>query len=181
LNGILAPHTQGHEDRLRRDAAIGMIIDLPIPAAICPTPTTMFAEKSMPAHPPTPRMAYALLALGTAGAAAAWILLALWLDRQCSWMAVFAALDAALLLRLGGHRPGWQRALLGVVATLATIVLANWGIAAGQMGSGMGMLPWESALKLGGAHAVTLAQLANQSADLAWLWLSLPVAAFASR
>lgn len=131
------------------------------------------------AHPP--RLAYMLLVLGTAGGAAVWILLALALDRQCSWMAVFAALDAALLLRLGGHRPGWQRALLGVVATIATIVLANWGIAAGQVGTGMGMLPWESALKLGGAHAMTLTQLANQPADLAWLWVSLPVAAFAAR
>lgn len=135
----------------------------------------------MTAHPPTPRIAYVLLALGTAGSAAVWILLALSLDRQCSWMAVLAALDAALMLRLGGHRPGWRRALLAVLATLATIVLANWGIAAGQMGSGMGMLPWESALRLGGAHALTLAQLANQTADLAWLWLSLPVAAFAGR
>ncbi|MCY7353601.1 MAG: hypothetical protein LH470_00655 [Lysobacter sp.] len=135
----------------------------------------------MPAHLSTPRFAYVLLALGTAGSAAVWILLALSLDRQCSWMAVFAALDAALMLRLGGYRPGWPRALLGVVATVVTIVLANWGIAAGQMGSGMGMLPWESALKLGGSHAMLLTQLANQPVDLAWLWLSLAVAAFAAR
>jgi len=96
-------------------------------------------------------------------------------------MAVFAALDLAVLLRLGGHRPGWQRAGLAVAATIATIALANWGIAAGQLGSGMGMLPWESALKLGVSHAWTLTQLANQPVDLAWLWLSLPVAAVAAR
>ncbi len=96
-------------------------------------------------------------------------------------MAVFAALDAAVLLRLGGHRPGWLRATLAVLATIATIVIANWGITAGQLGTGMGMLPWESALKLGGAHAMTLTQLANQTSDLVWLWVALPVAAFAAR
>ncbi|MEJ7746699.1 MAG: hypothetical protein WKF61_08085 [Luteimonas sp.] len=135
----------------------------------------------MPDSPHNARFAYMLLALGTAGSAAAWILLALSLDRQCSWMAVFAAIDAAVLLRLGGHRPGWSRAALAVIATIATIVLANWGIVAGQLGTGMGMLPWESALKLGGTHAMTLAQLANHSADLMWLWLSLPVAGLAAR
>ena len=158
-----------------------MITDLSDAGGDMPTTHLMSAEPTMPASTYNARFAYVLLALGTAGSAAVWVLLALALDRQCSWMAVFAALDAALLLRLGGYRPGWPRALLAVVATIVTIVLANWGIAAGQMGSGMGMLPWESALKLGAAHAMTLTQLANQSVDLAWWWISLPVAAFAAR
>ncbi len=135
----------------------------------------------MPTTPRNTRFAWLLLALGTAGSAAVWILVALALDRQCSWMAVFAVLDAAVLLRLGGHRPGWLRAALAVFATIVTIVLANWGIAAGQLGTGMGMLPWEWALKLGGAHAMTMTQLANQTSDLVWLWLSLAVAALAAR
>ena len=129
----------------------------------------------------TPRLAWVLLALGTAGSAAAWILIALALDRQCSWMAVVAALDAAVMLRLGSHRPGWLRSALAVMATLVSILLANWGIAAAQLGTGLGMLPWESALKLGSAHALTLTQLANQTSDLVWLWLSLVVAAVAAR
>ncbi|MEO6365822.1 MAG: hypothetical protein ABIO38_07240 [Luteimonas sp.] len=135
----------------------------------------------MPTTSRNDRFAWLLLVLGTAGGAAVWILVALALDRQCSWMAVFTALDTAVLLRLGGHRPGWLRATLAVISTVATIVLANWGIVAGQLGTGMGMLPWESALKLGGAHAMTLAQLANHSADLMWLWLSLPIAGLAAR
>lgn len=135
----------------------------------------------MPTTPRNARFAWLLLALGTAGSAAVWVLVALALDRQCSWMAMFAALDAAVLLRLGGHRAGWLRATLAVLATIVTIVLANWWIAAGQLGTGMGMLPWESALRLGGAHAMTLTQLANHPSDLAWLWLSLAVAALASR
>lgn len=141
----------------------------------------MFAERTIPGTPRSARFAWLLLALGTAGSAAVWILVALALDRQCSWMAVFAALDAAVMLRLGAHRPGWLRAALAVFATFVTILLANWGIVAGQLGTGMGMLPWESALKLGGAHAMTLAQLANQAGDLVWLWLSLTVAALAAR
>lgn len=141
----------------------------------------MFARHSIPAMPGNARLAWLLLALGTAGSAAVWIMVALALDRQCSWMAVFVALDAAVLLRLGGHPPGWRRAALAVVATIVTIGLANWGIAAGQLGSGMGMLPWESALKLGGAHALTLTQLANRTSDLVWLGLSLPVAVVAAR
>ncbi len=135
----------------------------------------------MPTPPRNARFAWLLLALGTAGGAAAWILVALALDRQCSWMAVVAALDAAVMLRLGGHRPGRLRATLAVFATVVTIVLANWGIAAGQLGTGMGMLPWESALKLGGAHALTLTQLANHASDVVWLWVSLAVAAIAAR
>ncbi|MDQ3228211.1 MAG: hypothetical protein M3Q13_00545 [Pseudomonadota bacterium] len=157
-----------------------MIVGPTTAVPTCP-PFSMLAERSVPTTPRTPRLAWLLLALGTAGSAAAWILIALALDRQCSWMAVVAALDAAVLLRLGGHRPGWLRALLAVIATMATILIANWGIAAGQLGTFMGMLPWESALKLGGAHALTLTQLANQASDVAWLWVSLVVAAIAAR
>ena len=51
---------------------------------------------------------------GRAGFAAVWMLLALALDRQCSWLALLAALDMALLLRLalaapaGGTARGWR-------------------------------------------------------------------------
>ena len=131
---------------------------------------------------PARRLASALLApglvaLGSCGFAAAWILLAFARDRQCSWMAVFAAIDAVLLLRLARMPAGWLR----VAATALSIVLANWGIAAAQVGKAMGLLPWESALKLGPQYAWTLAGLANQPGDLAWLAAALLLAAIASR
>jgi hypothetical protein len=126
-------------------------------------------------------LAPALVALGSCGFAAAWILLAFARDRQCSWMAVFAALDAVLLLRLARMPAGWLRVLAAVAATAVSIILANWGIAAAQVGKAMGLLPWESALKLGPQYAWTLIGLANRPADLAWLAAALLLAAIASR
>ena len=125
--------------------------------------------------------ALALVALGSCGFAAAWILLAFARDRQSSWMAIFAAIDAVLLLRLARMPAGWLRVLAAVAATAVSIVLANWGIAAAQVGKAMGLLPWESALKLGPQYAWTLIGLANQPTDLAWLAAALLLAAIASR
>ncbi|MDB6163382.1 MAG: hypothetical protein JWL98_814 [Xanthomonadaceae bacterium] len=131
--------------------------------------------------PPPRWLAPLLLLVGSSGFAAAWILLAFARDRQCSWMAVLAALDAAMLLRLSRMPSGWRRASLGVLSTAATILLANWGIAAAQMGKVMGLLPWESMIRLGPVFAWTLANLANPPADLVWLTLALVLGAAASR
>ena len=122
-----------------------------------------------------------LLMLGSVGFAAAWVMLAVARDRQCSWMAVLAAADAVLLLRLARMPGGWVRAGLAVLATAATIALANWGIAAAQMGRVMGLLPWESMTRLGPSFAWTLANLANPPVDLLWLGLGLVLAAIAAR
>ncbi|WP_407354252.1 hypothetical protein [Luteimonas sp. R10] len=134
-----------------------------------------------PAAPPSPWFAFLLLLLGTAGCAALWILLAAATGRQCSWMAVVAAFDAALLLRMARVRPGPARALSGVLVTAAAIAAANWFIVATQLGKMLGLLPWESALKLGAHHAWTLSQLANGGVDLAWLGAGVVIAAVASR
>lgn len=132
-------------------------------------------------HRSAPWHAPALALIGSCGFAAAWVLLAHGLDRQCSWMAVLAALDAALLLRMGRVRTGWARAAWGVAATAVAIALANWGIIAAQLGTVMGLPVWESALRLGPHHAWTLAGLANTGIDLAWLSSGLVIAAVASR
>jgi len=131
--------------------------------------------RSAPWHAP------ALALIGSCGFAAAWVLLAHALDRQCSWMAVLAALDAALLLRMGRVRRGGARAAWGVAATAVAIALANWGIAAAEFGQSVGMLPWDSALRLGAHHAWTLVGLANDGVDIAWLAGGLVVAAVVSR
>lgn len=123
----------------------------------------------------------ALLTVGSFGFAAAWVLLAFARDRQCSWMAILAALDAVFLLRMAKMPPGWPRVGLAVAATASTIALANWGIAAAQIGRAMGLLPWESLTKLGPFFAWTLATLANPPIDLFWLGASLVLAAVASR
>lgn len=108
-----------------------------------------------------------------------WMLLALYLGRPCGWMAVAGALASALTLRLGGVPRGWQRGALAVLATLLTIALVNWGVAAAQIGASLGLGPWDSALKLGMDYAWTLAGLANPMADRVWMGVALGVAAIA--
>lgn len=122
-----------------------------------------------------------LVTLGSAGFAAAWVLLAYTRNQQSSWMAVLAALDAVLLLRMARMPASWLRAMLAVAATMASIVLANWGIAAAQIGKMMGLLPWQAMAKQGLDYSWTLATLANGPVDLAWLAAALLVALIAGR
>ena len=138
-------------------------------------------QETSPLPRPARWLAPAMLLLGGTCFALIWMLLALYLERPCGWMAVLGAIDAALMLRFGGMQRGAARAALAVVATLSIIVLVNWGVAATQIGIAMGLNPWESALKLGLGYAWTLAGLANHTADLAWMALSLAVAALAAR
>lgn len=126
-------------------------------------------------------MALALALAGSIGIAAAWILVSQATGRQSSWMAVVAALDAALLLRMGQFRPGFARAAWGVLATMLAIALANWGVIATEVGRMLGLTPWMSMGKLGVEHAWLLARMANDTVDQAWLAAGLVVAAVGSR
>lgn len=137
-------------------------------------------EATLP-HRPVRWLALAMLLLGGLCFAVIWIMLAVYLEKPCGWMAVLGALNAAVMLRLGGMRRGAGRALLAVLATLAIIVLANWGTAATQIGFAMGLNPWDSALKLGMDYAWTLAGLANQTADRVWMAVALVIAAVTAR
>lgn len=125
--------------------------------------------------------AIVLVALGSAGVAAAWVAAAMIAASQCSWMAVVAALDAAWLLRLAGAPAGNGRMVAGVLATIAAIVLAHWGIVAAHLSGMMGLPFLDAMLRLGPSLAWTLSALANTTTDLALLALGLVVAAFASR
>ena len=125
--------------------------------------------------------ALVLVALGSAGVAAAWVAAAMISGSQCSWMAVVAALDAAWLLRLAGAPRGNARMVAGVLATLAAIALAHWGIVAAHLSGMMGLPFLDAMLRLGPSLAWTLSALANTTTDLALLALGLVVAAFASR
>lgn len=133
--------------------------------------------------PDTPRdtssarwIAPVMLLLGSVCFALVWALLAIYLGRQSSWMAVLGAVDSALLLRLGGMPRGTGRAALAVGATAAIILVFNWAIVATQIGMVMGLNPLDSALKLGMHHARTLASLANSGIDLAWMAAALVLA-----
>ena len=138
----------------------------------------------MPATSPTPRarwLAPLLLLRGSVFFTLIWIMLALYLERPCTWMAVLGAIDAALILRFAGMPAGWARAAWAMLATALMIALANWGIAATQMGMSIGLNPWDSAMKLGMGHAWTLVGLANHTIDLVWMGVALVVAAIAAR
>ncbi len=141
------------------------------------------ATTTMPRSDPRMQrpLALGLLLLGCAGAAAAWALIALSLDKQSAWMAVVAALDAALLLRFVRLPAGAGRAALAVAGTLLAIALANWWIAGAQIGQQVGLLPWYSIPRMGWDHFWTLATLANPVAELAWYGVALAVAAVAGR
>jgi hypothetical protein len=122
-----------------------------------------------------------LLLLATAGIAAFWALVSLVTGKQCSWIAMMAAGDATLILRIMRARPGVPRACAALASTALAIALANWWIAAGQIGRSLGLMPWDSSLRLGPDYAWTLATLANHPADLAWLVAALLFAAIAGR
>ena len=75
----------------------------------------------MPATSPTPRarwLAPLLLLLGSVFFTLIWIMLALYLERPCTWMAVLGAIDAALILRFAGMPAGWARAAWAMLATI---------------------------------------------------------------
>lgn len=120
-----------------------------------------------------------LLALGMLGFVSAWVLAALFFERQCAWLAPLAAVDMVLLLSISRYPAGAARAAWALVATAIAIMLANFGIAAGELGKSFGLRPWESALMLGPDHAWTLLQMANSPLDLAFYALGLVVALIA--
>lgn len=126
-------------------------------------------------------LSWLLLALGTCGFAAIWVLLGSASGRQHGWMALLGALDVAWLLRLGGWRPGPLRAALAVTGTALIIALANWGIIASHLGAMFGRTPWDSATRLGWHHAWTLAQLANGPVDLLCIGAALLLAVLMTR
>lgn len=127
--------------------------------------------------PRIPWLSPLLLALAVLGFAAIWSLVALYTNRQVSWLAVIGALDVAWMLRLSGWPARRSRVLASVGGTAAMAIIANWAIIAGQLGGMMGLKPWESITRLGSDHAWTLAQLANGPLDLVWIVVAL-VAAF---
>lgn len=138
---------------------------------------------TMTARPalPSPWFTLPLLLLGIAGCAALWVLVSMATGTTAGWMAVVAALDAAMLLRLARVRPGATRALWGTLATVACIGVSVWVVVAGLLGRMLGLTPWEAAIRLGSRHAWVLIQTTHGAADLAWLAAGVVIAAILSR
>lgn len=121
-------------------------------------------------------MALCFAVLGIAGMAALWVLATLFLQRLSAWMALMAAADIALLLRIAGTLPGRGRAVLCVASTAITIVVANWGIAGTRTGRAFGYDPLQGIQSLGPDLAWTLTLLVHHGPELALYGLALLLA-----
>lgn len=141
----------------------------------------------MPHTPPRPAPArrawlwLPLLLLGMITAVVAWASLSLATGAQHGWAALLVGLEMALLLRLGGMRPGWSRALLAAGATVLVVAAVQWAIASGHIGAQMGLNPWQAVPKMGAHYVLTLSQLANSRIDLLLLSLAPLLALRAGR
>lgn len=118
----------------------------------------------------------ALLA-GIAGISAVWVAFAQLSGSPCSWLALVAAVDMAVLLRFTQAPIGGARMLLSVLATASAIVLAHWMLAAIRMGGLIGLEAFDSALRLGPRLAWELSKLTLDRLDWVLLVAALPLAA----
>ena len=105
--------------------------------------------------------------LGVLGAAALWVLAALYMDRNASAFAFLAAADLVLMVRLARLPKGPLRGALAAGGTLLVILIATWWMLASRVGLLMGMMPWEGITLMRPGFAWTLAQLANDGRDMA--------------
>jgi hypothetical protein len=131
---------------------------------------------SVPAPATAKPLALIACAVAIVGVAAIWTGVTLVLRGPAGWMAVLAALDAALLLRLAQWPRGNSRAGMAVAVTVATALLANYFVAAAQIGIAMGLRPYE-ALPLMGPE---LAMLYAQSNHGVVEWVSYAIAVIAA-
>jgi hypothetical protein len=92
-----------------------------------------------------------------AGVGAIWAGVSLIVGGNAGWMALVAALDAALLLRLSGYPKGSERAFFAVMITLATTAFAGYLIATARIGLAMGLRPAEA--------------IGRMSLELGWLYV----------
>ena len=128
----------------------------------------------------TPALRWLLPALawvaGVLGMVAAWLAISLALRSPCGWLALVAAADLALMLRLAATPPGRARALAATAGTALAIAAGYWIYAASLMGMTLGLQPMASALRLGPVLAGELLRHATTGWDLAWALLALPLA-----
>jgi hypothetical protein len=120
----------------------------------------------------------AVTAAGLLGVVTVWVTLALLTGLACGWMALVAALDFALLLRLVLAPVGPARTAIAVLATVLACVASGWLIVAGQFGSMLGLDPIASAIRLGPVLAWEFTRLGFAPWDWACVAFS-PVLAFA--
>lgn len=113
---------------------------------------------------------------GGAGVCAAWVAVGALSGSSGSWIALVAALDIALMLRLTHAPAGRLRNLVALLATLATIAASQWLLAAARVGALVGLEPLASASRLGPALGWQVLQLSLDRVDWVLLLAALPLA-----
>lgn len=115
--------------------------------------------------------------VGILGISAVWVAAAVISQRSCSWLALVAAVDVAMLLRLSNAPAGRPRLVVAMVATALAIAFSQWLIIATQLGFALGLEPLASSARLGPALAWELGRLSLDRSDWVLMLFSLPLAA----
>lgn len=123
-----------------------------------------FPTAARPAHRPARSLTWLLILLTVPAYAAAWTLLGLMSGSMLPWLSIGAALLVAAWLRLGGIQRGAGTAVAGLLCVAATCALANYAIAAMEIGGPMGFRPLDALVRMGPGLAWQLAGLANTAA-----------------
>jgi hypothetical protein len=118
------------------------------------------------------------LAVGITGIVAVWLALAVLSGAACGWLALLAAADMALMLRLTAAPGAWSRRLIAAIATAAAVAISQWFIVATYLGQSLGLTPLESAYRLGPVLAWAMTLLNLHAADWGFILLSLPLSAW---
>ena len=121
------------------------------------------------------------LLLGTSGVIVVWVAVAILSGGACGWLALLAAAEVALLLRLTQAPAGNFRIAVAVFGCALAIALTLWMIAATHLGFVFGIGPMTSAFRLGPVLAWELTRLTVRPLDWLFMVLSLPLAALWSR
>lgn len=135
------------------------------------------SEKPATARP----LALAACVVAVFGVAAVWAGASALLRLPTPWMAIVAALDAVLLLRLASWPRGASRTLLAVAVTLATILVAQHFVATANIGVAMGLRPFEALPLMSMELAMLYARSNLGVADLACYAAAMAAAWWGSR
>jgi hypothetical protein len=111
----------------------------------------------------------ATLAIALPLMVALWTAVALWFGAPSAWMTVIVAADASLLLQLLRIPPSPARCAMALAFLLVGSAVSLWVVVAGIVGPAFGLLPWESALRLGPVLFGAIATPWLGVANLAWL------------
>lgn len=131
----------------------------------------------LPARPPLSAgrrvVAISLLVIAAPLLVALWSAAAQGFGAPSAWMAVIVIADASLLLQLLRWPPGTARIALAFGFLLICTLASLWLAAAGVIGPAFGLLPWESALRMGPVLFSIIAETWWTPGNAAWMVAAL--------